>query len=167
MTTEPSRDLKQKVRDLLLFLPRMVKLLGRIAADPEVSGQDKALVLGALAYLASPIDLIPDFIPVIGELDDIYLVALVLLRLMNRVGPKKLQAYWDGPEDIVALVQRVSELATAILPERIRRLVMAKVDQAEQAETPGPGEMPGPAEEPEHPEKPEQPDQQARIDPSV
>jgi uncharacterized membrane protein YkvA (DUF1232 family) len=154
MTTEPPRDLKQKALDLLLFLPRMAKLLGRIAADPEASGKDKALVLAALAYLASPIDLIPDFIPVIGELDDIYLISLVLLRLMNRVGPEKLQAYWDGPEDIVALVQRVSEVATAILPEKIRRMVMAKVDKAEQnakPETPAEPEQPAtppPFEEP-------------------
>ena len=151
MTAEPPRDLKQKALDLLLFLPRMAKLLGRIAADPEVSGKDKALVLAALAYLASPIDLIPDFIPVIGELDDIYLISLVLLRLMNRVGPEKLQAYWDGPEDIVALTQRVSEVATAILPEKIRRMVLAKVDQAEQTAKPERPEQPStppPFEEP-------------------
>jgi uncharacterized membrane protein YkvA (DUF1232 family) len=131
MTNEPSADLKQRALDLLLFLPRLAKLLGRIAADPDVSGKDKTLVLAALAYLASPIDLVPDFIPVIGELDDIYLVALVLLRLLNRVGPEKLQSYWDGPEDIVGLVNRVSEVATAILPEKVRRLVMSKVEKAE------------------------------------
>jgi uncharacterized membrane protein YkvA (DUF1232 family) len=152
MTTEPPRDLKQKALDLLLFLPRMAKLLGRISVDPEVSGKDKTLVLAALAYLASPIDLIPDFIPVIGELDDIYLVSLVLLRLMNRVGPEKLQAYWDGPEDIVALVQRVSEVATAILPEKIRGMVMAKVDKAEQTAKPEPPEMSTQPEEPEQSE---------------
>jgi uncharacterized membrane protein YkvA (DUF1232 family) len=148
MNTEPSRDLKQKALDLLLFLPRMAKLLGKIAADPEVSGNDKALVLAALAYLASPIDLVPDFIPVIGELDDIYLVSLVLLRLMNRVGPEKLQAYWDGPENIVALVERVSEVATAILPEKIRRMVMAKVEKAEQTAKPEQPSVPPPFEEP-------------------
>jgi uncharacterized membrane protein YkvA (DUF1232 family) len=152
MTTEPPRDLKQKAIDLLLFLPRMAKLLGRIAADPEVSGKDKALVLAALAYLASPIDMIPDFIPVIGELDDIYLISLVLLRLVNRMGPEKLQAYWDGPEDIVALVQRVSEVATAILPEKIRRLVLAKVDEAAQPAKPEQPAPPPPFEEPEQSE---------------
>jgi uncharacterized membrane protein YkvA (DUF1232 family) len=157
MTTEPTRDLKQKMLDLLLFLPRMLKLLGRIAADPEVSSTDKALVLAALAYVASPLDLIPDFIPAIGELDDIYLVSLVLLRLMNRVGPEKLQGYWDGPEDIAALVQRVSELATMILPEKIRRMVMAKVEQAEmprQAGEPAPPEQTKPSVPPEQPAPP-------------
>lgn len=149
MTTEPTPDLKKKALDLLLFLPRLAKLLGRIAADPAVSGTDKALVLGALGYLASPIDLIPDFIPVLGQLDDIYLISLVLLRLLNRVGPEKLQAYWDGPEDIAALVGRVSDVATAILPEKIRRLVMAKVDQAEK---PGPASSaPPPAPTPAAP----------------
>jgi uncharacterized membrane protein YkvA (DUF1232 family) len=152
MTTEPTRDLKQKAIDLLLFLPRMAKLLGRISIDPEVSGKDKALVLAALAYLASPIDLIPDFVPVIGELDDIYLVSLVLLRLMNRVGPEKLQAYWDGPEDIVALVRRVSEVATAILPEKIRQMILAKVDKAEQTAKPAQPETPSQLEQPEQPE---------------
>jgi uncharacterized membrane protein YkvA (DUF1232 family) len=136
MNEIPSRDMKQKALDLVLFLPRLAKLLGRIAADPQVSGKDKALVVGALAYLASPIDLIPDFIPVIGELDDIYLIALVLLRLLNRVGPEKLQSYWDGPEDIAALVEKVTEVATAILPEKVRRMVVAKIDDAEKAEPP-------------------------------
>jgi uncharacterized membrane protein YkvA (DUF1232 family) len=137
MTNEPSGDLKQRAIDLLLFLPRLAKLLGRIAADPEVSGKDKTLVLAALAYLASPIDLVPDFIPVVGEVDDIYLVSLVLLRLLNRVGPEKLQSYWDGPEDIVSLVNRVSEVATAILPEKVRRMVLSKIDKAEPPPTPG------------------------------
>jgi uncharacterized membrane protein YkvA (DUF1232 family) len=159
MTVEPSGDLKKKALDLLLFLPRLAKLLGRISLDPEVSGTDKALVVGALAYLASPIDLIPDFIPVIGELDDIYLIALVLLRLVNRVGPKKLQAYWDGPEDIVALMQRVTEIATAILPEKVRRLVMAKVDQAEQTAAPGQPEARPQPNGPELPGPPANPEQ--------
>lgn len=159
MTTEPPRDLKQKALDLLLFLPRMAKLLGRIAADPGVSGSDKALVLAALAYLASPIDLVPDFIPVIGQLDDIYLVALVLLRLMNRVGPEKLQSYWDGPEDIAALVQRVSEVATAMLPEKIRGMVMAKVDQAEKTGKPGQPVQPMQPEPPAPPPPFEEPGQ--------
>jgi uncharacterized membrane protein YkvA (DUF1232 family) len=154
MTTEPTPDLKKKALDLLLFLPRMAKLLGRIAADPAVSGKDKALVLGSLAYLASPLDLIPDFIPVIGELDDIYLISLVVLRLLNRVGPEKLQAYWDGPEDIVALVGKVSEVATAILPEKVRKLVMAKVDQAEKSAPPAQPPSAPPEPPPGSPQQP-------------
>ncbi len=117
----------QGLRDLLLFLPRLVVLLGRLVADPEVSKVDKVLLVAAIGYAASPIDLIPDFVPVIGELDDIYLVALVLLRLVNRAGAEKIRSHWDGPEDIVHVIESINDLAVRFLPARIRSAIQAAV----------------------------------------
>jgi len=119
---------KERVRSLLLFLPRLASLLVKLIADSEVSTLDKAMLGAAIVYIASPLDLIPDFVPVIGQLDDIYLVALCLLRLLNRSGPAKLQAYWDGPEDIVQILHRVTDLATRYLPPRVREAVQKWVE---------------------------------------
>jgi uncharacterized membrane protein YkvA (DUF1232 family) len=116
-------------KDVLLFVPRLVKLVTRLARDPEVSRTDKLLLGAAIAYVASPIDLIPDFIPVVGELDDIYLLALVLLRLSNRGGEEKIRAYWDGPEDILAILESVTRVATFFLPKRIRDLIARAVER--------------------------------------
>jgi uncharacterized membrane protein YkvA (DUF1232 family) len=105
----------------------MAKLLGRLLADPAVSRADKAILTATAAYLASPIDLIPDFLPVVGELDDLYLVAFVLLRLINRAGSEKVRAYWDGPEDIVRLCETTTRMVTTILPAKVRVAIEAAV----------------------------------------
>ena len=114
--------------DLLLFLPRLAVLIGKLIADAEVAATDKLLLGGAILYIASPLDIIPDFVPVIGQLDDIYLVALCLLRLMNRSGEAKLRQHWDGPEDIVKVLQLVSEVATRYLPAPVRGAVRGWVE---------------------------------------
>jgi uncharacterized membrane protein YkvA (DUF1232 family) len=67
-----------------MFLPNMVTLLGRMLKDSSVPTAEKALFLAAIVYVISPIDLIPDLFPFIGQVDDIYVVALTLLRLINR-----------------------------------------------------------------------------------
>jgi uncharacterized membrane protein YkvA (DUF1232 family) len=97
--------------------------VGKLVADPEVSGSDKLLLGGVVLYIASPLDIIPDVVPVLGQLDDIYLVALCLLRLMNRSGEAKLRQHWEGPEDIVHLLQVVTDYATRYLPQPVRSAV--------------------------------------------
>lgn len=116
-------------RDALLFLPRLVVLLGRLIGDPRISKGEKAILVAAAAYVASPIDLVPDFVPVLGQIDDVYLVALVLLRFMNRAGEDTLRRHWGGPEDIVAVLAGVTRVAVAILPPRVRRLVESRVER--------------------------------------
>jgi len=126
-TTPSGTDLDQ-LKDLLLFLPRLAVLVGKLIADPQVSGTDKLLLGAVVIYIASPLDILPDFIPVLGQLDDIYLVALALLRLLNRSGEGKLRQHWDGPEDIVKLLQTVTDYATRYLPQPVRTAVRNWVD---------------------------------------
>src|SRR5438067_5097314 len=77
-------ELKGRLRSFVMFLPNMVILMGRLIKDTRVSTAEKALFAAAIVYVISPIDLIPDFFPFIGQVDDLYVVALVLLRLVNR-----------------------------------------------------------------------------------
>jgi len=127
--SRPGPREKEQLRNLVLFLPRLAALLVKLIADSEVSAIDKAMLGAAIIYIASPFDLIPDFVPVIGQLDDIYLVALCLLRLLNRSGSAKLQQYWDGPEDIVQILHTVTDYATRYLPHPVRRAVQRWVER--------------------------------------
>jgi uncharacterized membrane protein YkvA (DUF1232 family) len=86
----------------------------------QTPAMDKVLLGAAVFYVVGPIDLIPDSIPILGQLDDLYLLAICLLRLLNRSGPEKIRAYWNGPQDIVALLQEVTDLSTRFLPEQVR-----------------------------------------------
>lgn len=111
--------LKQLVRDI----PNFLKLLGRLARDPRVSKVDKAIVLATIGYLLMPSDFVPDFIPVLGQVDDIYLLALALDRLLNNAGIDILLEHWDG--DVGSLETAVAALdrAGSFLPAQIRTLV--------------------------------------------
>jgi uncharacterized membrane protein YkvA (DUF1232 family) len=74
----------------------------------------------AAASAASPLDILPDAVPLLGQIDDIYLIALCLLRLMHRSGEEKLRQHWDGPEDIVQVLHTVTDYATRYLPSGLR-----------------------------------------------
>ena len=87
----PRRGAKRTVMYYIKQLPQYVKLLGGLATDPRVSIVDKMLVLGAIAYIVMPIDLIPDFIPVIGYLDDLIIVPLGIWLVVSLI-PKEVMA---------------------------------------------------------------------------
>ncbi len=84
------------MRDLVAFIPDLVTLIRRLRADPSVPRRAKLALLVAAVWVASPIDLIPEFLPVIGPLDDIVVVALAL-RYAGRTVPRgTLLAAWPG-----------------------------------------------------------------------
>jgi uncharacterized membrane protein YkvA (DUF1232 family) len=95
-------------RALAGFVPDCVVLLTRLLRDPRVPRRSKVLVAALLPYLALPFDLIPDFIPVVGQLDDAILVALVLRRVVLRTDPELLRELWPGPEASLQIVLRLS-----------------------------------------------------------
>jgi uncharacterized membrane protein YkvA (DUF1232 family) len=90
------------------FIPDCLVLLKRLLADPRVPRRHKALLVGAIGYLATPIDLIPDFIPVAGQLDDAILVALVLRAVLRGSNEAVLREHWPGPERSLAVVRRLA-----------------------------------------------------------
>jgi uncharacterized membrane protein YkvA (DUF1232 family) len=121
--TAPRAGAKRTVTYYVRQLPKYLKLLGGLVTDARVSMLDKMLVVGAIAYIVMPIDLIPDFIPFLGEVDDVYLLILALQRLIANSGRTVLLDHWTGsPGDLADLNLRGAIAAAAFfLPKRIRR----------------------------------------------
>jgi len=95
-------------RALAGFVGDSVVLIRRLLGDPRVPWRHK-LLLGAIAvYLAMPIDLVPDFIPVAGQLDDAILLALVLRRVLRACGEGLLREHWPGPERSLGVLLRLA-----------------------------------------------------------
>ena len=123
-------ELKSRMGGFLMFLPNMVMLLGRLLKDARVPAAEKALFLAAIVYVISPLDFIPDVFPFIGQVDDIYVVALTLLRLINRTDESIVRQHWAGGGDIVSLADSIANIAPKILPKRITRVLTSKVELA-------------------------------------
>jgi uncharacterized membrane protein YkvA (DUF1232 family) len=123
-------ELKGRLKSLLMYLPNMVALLARLFKDARVPVAEKALLIGAVIYVISPLDLIPDFLPFIGQVDDLYVVALVVLRLINRTDESIVRQHWSGGGDIVALADSIANIAPKFLPKRISRVITSRVELA-------------------------------------
>lgn len=112
------------LRQLGLAVPNMGKLLIRLMRDPRVPLRPKLAVGGVLVYLVSPIDLIPEMImPVIGQVDDLLLIAFSLDRLVKAAGPSITAEHWDGDGDVLDVIRSVSEFGSSLVPKRVRVLL--------------------------------------------
>lgn len=113
-------------KDILLQLPALVKLIYRLLKDARVSKAEKAVLGGIFLYVLNPMDLMPDLLPIIGQIDDVYFIGLGFLRLLSRTDPSLLREHWTGEGDIVTLVNEISLRAVRFLPRRIRYLLMRR-----------------------------------------
>jgi uncharacterized membrane protein YkvA (DUF1232 family) len=95
-------------RALATFIPDCIVLVTRLARDPRVPRRHKLVLLGLVGYLALPFDLVPDFIPVAGQLDDAIIVALVLRHLVRAGGEPLIRELWPGPQQSLALILRLT-----------------------------------------------------------
>lgn len=101
-----------RLRDLVRLLPDVIRLLRRLAADATLPRGVRVRLWLLLGYLAMPIDLVPDVIPVIGYADDAIVVALVLRSVVRRAGPDAVVRHWPGtPDGLVALQRLTGTLA--------------------------------------------------------
>jgi uncharacterized membrane protein YkvA (DUF1232 family) len=94
-------------------IPDLVALCRGLVRDPRVPIGSKLLVGVAIVWLVSPIDLVPEFIPVLGPLDDVVVVALVLRHLVKRAGPEVIQDHWRGDPRMLRTVTRLAGLGRA------------------------------------------------------
>jgi uncharacterized membrane protein YkvA (DUF1232 family) len=121
---------KDRMKNALMFLPNMVKLCGKLLTDKRVSAAEKALFAGAIIYAIMPLDFIPDVLPFIGQVDDAYLIALTLMRLITRTDETIVREHWSGGGDIISLTDSISKLAPALLPKRVTRVLSSNVELA-------------------------------------
>ena len=119
----PRTGAKRTVMDTIRQLPNYVRLLFGLLRDRRVATVDKLLVAAAIAYILAPIDLIPDWIPFLGEVDDVFLLVTALQRLIANAGRSIVMQYWLGdPADLGAMnLRHVLTAAAFFLPRRVRR----------------------------------------------
>lgn len=98
------------VREALRVMPDLVRLLRRLAADPQLPRGVRVRLVLLVGYLLLPIDLVPDFIPVLGYADDAVIVALALRSVIRRAGPAALERHWPGAPEGLAVVRRLAGL---------------------------------------------------------
>jgi uncharacterized membrane protein YkvA (DUF1232 family) len=95
-------------RDALRLLPDVVRLVRRLAADRSLPRAVRTRLWLLLAYLLSPIDLVPDFLPVIGYADDVVVVAWALRSVVRRAGSAALERHWPGQPAGLTVVSRLA-----------------------------------------------------------
>lgn len=115
------RSRRSAARSLIRELPNLFKLVFRLLRDPRIPRLDKALFGAVAVYMLTPLDLVPDFLGVLGWVDDLYLLSLALGRLMGSAGPNTLLKHWDGnPSALGYLVEGVDEMG-GMLPDSVTR----------------------------------------------
>lgn len=119
----PRRGARRALVETIRELPRYLRMLVGLLGDRRVSTIDKVLVGVAFAYVITPIDFVPDFLPFMGQVDDVFLLALAVQRLIARAGRRALLDHWSGDPSALAAInlRRVLGAAAFFLPWRTRR----------------------------------------------
>jgi uncharacterized membrane protein YkvA (DUF1232 family) len=95
------------LRELIRVIPDVVRLLRSVIADRKAPKDVRLVIGGLFVWIVSPIDLIPEFIPVLGPLDDVIVAAVALRYVRRRMGIDDLRSRWQGSDDGFALLERV------------------------------------------------------------
>ena len=112
-----------RLTEAAALLPNLMKLVYRLLRDPRVPVRGRAFALFALGYLVSPVDLIPDFVPILGQADDVVVVVLALHHLLRKAGDEVVTEHWDGHGDVIEIVDGVLAVAAQAVPWRVRAVV--------------------------------------------
>ena len=102
---------KTTSRELVTFLPNLIRLFRGLLRDERVPRSSKVLLLLGAFWLASPIDLIPEFLPGVGALDDAVVAGLVLRHLVKRAGPDVVKDHWRGDPETIGLMLRAARVS--------------------------------------------------------
>ena len=110
---------------LVRALPALTGMIARLARDPALPRTAKLALLAVAVYLASPIDLVPDFIPLVGYLDDLLLAAIVLDGILNYVDRDLILRYWPGSERTLDGLARTARLLAAWVPAGVKARIFS------------------------------------------
>jgi uncharacterized membrane protein YkvA (DUF1232 family) len=112
-----------KMGEYVFLIPDLFMLMCRLAMDKRVPHKQKLMVGGIIAYIISPIDLIPDFIPLFGYMDDLVLVVYGLNIMLNEIDKKVLDDNWSGEEELLNLIKGVTAVSEEFLDKNILRKI--------------------------------------------
>jgi uncharacterized membrane protein YkvA (DUF1232 family) len=113
------------VRALLRALPAIIATLRGLAVDPVLPKRAKIALAAAVLYLVSPVDLIPDFIPVVGYLDDLIVAAILVDGILSFVDRGVILKYWPGSPELLERVARSARVLAAWVPKRLKARIFS------------------------------------------
>ncbi len=113
------------MRSLLRAIPDLVRLIARLVAEPRVPRAVKIALAAAAVYLLNPFDLIPDFIPIVGYLDDLLVAAVVVDGVLGAVDRELVLRYWPGGPGSLDALARTARLLSMWVPRRIKGRIFA------------------------------------------
>lgn len=119
----PPRSPAALLAEAATALPQLARLVYRLLRDPAVPLRRKLVAAAAVGYVIAPIDLIPDFIPALGRMDDLVMVALAIHLLIESVPENVQREYWEGSEDALELVRALLAWGAEMIPERLRKFL--------------------------------------------
>jgi uncharacterized membrane protein YkvA (DUF1232 family) len=124
-TSDPvsMRSRQEILKEAVLLVPNLAKLLYRLLRDERIPRKRRLAMTVVGVYVASPIDIVPDFIPVLGSVDDLLVLAFAVDYLLRASPPEVVEQYWDGTQDGLELVRGIAAWGGELLPGRFRRLV--------------------------------------------
>ncbi|MGH7323159.1 MAG: YkvA family protein [Candidatus Rokuibacteriota bacterium] len=111
---------------LLRALPDVARLITRLVGDPLLPRPAKIALAAAALYLMSPVDLLPDFIPFLGYLDDLVLVAVLLDGILNYVDRRLVLKYWPGTPMSLERLARAARLLSGWVPSRVKARIFSR-----------------------------------------
>jgi uncharacterized membrane protein YkvA (DUF1232 family) len=120
-------EARSLVARMVPVLPGFLRLLGGLLVDRRVALVDRVLVVGVLAYVLMPLDLIPDFLGILGFADDLFLLALSIRRLIAGAGEEVVRSHWTGSAETLEDVTTGLDELGSLLPGPVKRALAAMV----------------------------------------
>jgi uncharacterized membrane protein YkvA (DUF1232 family) len=123
VSTSRAGKLGGKLSEYLFLLPDFFVLVCRLAMDDRVPAKKKVFVGAIIAYVLLPLDIIPDFIPVIGHIDDLVLIVIGLNQILKEIDKQILLDNWSGEEDLLEVITKITATADQFLDKNVWRKI--------------------------------------------
>jgi uncharacterized membrane protein YkvA (DUF1232 family) len=115
------------LKEAALAVPRLALLIPKLLSDERVSPRTKLALAGLGVYLVSPVDFLPDFIPVLGQLDDLAAVLILADGILNRVDDDILLDHWTGEVKTLRRLQFLAGVVSSWVPDRLKNVLFGRV----------------------------------------